>query len=177
MTKNKHKGFTLLELMVVVAIVAILAAIAMPSYERYTIRAVQSQAKADMLTIAAQLEDYRGKQLSFTKFALSTKYNASNGVFYVPYDSNASTYKYQITVVDSRLPTGGTRVPLDNNGAAGRGWVMVATPNQSSSALLKRTNYLMLTSTGIRCMTPESTSAKTYSLNKNSTGCEDSIGW
>lgn len=177
MTKNKHKGFTLLEVMVVAAIVAILAAIAMPSYERYTIRAAQSQAKADMLAIAGELEDYRGKQLSFTKFVLTTKYNASNGIFYIPYDSNASTYKYQITLVDSKLPASGDRVSLNNDNAAGRGWVMIATPNQSFSALLKRANYFMLTSTGIRCMTPESTNAKTYSLNKNSTGCEDAIGW
>ncbi|TEU29267.1 prepilin-type N-terminal cleavage/methylation domain-containing protein [Alkanindiges illinoisensis] len=177
MSNTDKRGFTLIEVMVVVVIVAILAAIAIPSYERYAIRAAQSQAKADMLAIAGQLENYRGKQLSFTKFVLSSKYNASNGVFYLPYDANSDTYKYQITLVDSKLPVGGTRVALDNDNAAGRGWVMIAAPNQSSSALLKRANYFMLTSTGIRCMTPESTPTKTYSLNKNSTGCEDGKGW
>ena len=53
---KKLKGFTLIELMIVVAIVALLAAIAYPSYTRYVEKARRADAKSALLDASQRLE-------------------------------------------------------------------------------------------------------------------------
>jgi type IV pilus assembly protein PilA len=56
MNKQMQKGFTLIELMIVVAIIGILAAIAIPAYQDYTVRAKMSEPVT--LMSAAKLDIY-----------------------------------------------------------------------------------------------------------------------
>ena len=155
-----QKGYTLIEMMVVVVIITILAAIAIPSYERYVVKTARAQTQAEMLKIAERLENYRGKQLSYAGFKPEHQYAANKGIVNIPYDATTN-YKYQIQLVD--LSDSTTSV---EEAAVGQGWKMIATPYQDGNNTLKSSESLLLTSLGVRCMT-------TALLTNTSVDCGD----
>lgn len=66
---NRYRGFTLIELAIVVAILAILAAVAIPSYERYVRKGKRADAQALLQAASLAQEKYR---LNNTTYATAT---------------------------------------------------------------------------------------------------------
>lgn len=69
-SRRSTAGFTLIELMITVAVIAVLAAIALPSYQRHVLKTNRALAKADLVEIAQLLERYHTVQNSYDGFSL-----------------------------------------------------------------------------------------------------------
>jgi len=63
--KSNNKGFTLIELMIVVAIIGILAAIGYPSYTNYLHKAGRSEASALLLEVMEKQEQHYRRNMTY----------------------------------------------------------------------------------------------------------------
>ena len=68
---SKHQGFTLIEMMIVVAIIGILAAIAYPSYQRYVIKTKRTDMMSEMQNIASTIESRKLAQGRYSNDLIS----------------------------------------------------------------------------------------------------------
>ncbi|NLZ17266.1 MAG: prepilin-type N-terminal cleavage/methylation domain-containing protein [Desulfobulbaceae bacterium] len=64
---KNQKGFTLIELMIVVAIIGILASIAIPQFTQYRVRAQNRVAASDVRNISTQLHAYYADHQAYPK--------------------------------------------------------------------------------------------------------------
>ncbi|WP_435479212.1 type IV pilin protein [Variovorax sp. RT4R15] len=93
---GRQTGFTLIELMIVVAVVAILAAIALPGYGEYVKRSNRAEARAEMLKAEGWLERYYTENNRYSGTVTGTTNSAFSAIFTtVP---AGGTARYNITL-------------------------------------------------------------------------------
>ena len=104
----RQKGYTLVELMVVVIIVAILGMIGLPSYRAYMIRSQRTEAKDALVRLAANQEKFYFQNRTYTADLDRLGFDDATGL--------TDTGLYEVAVVANQTTWSATAVPAAGGG-------------------------------------------------------------
>jgi type IV pilus assembly protein PilA len=112
MMKKAQQGFTLIELMIVVAIIGILAAVALPAYQDYTVRAKVQEA----VSLSSPARTAVGMACSEQTLDTSTDMNESLGL--PTYTDISGTYTKSVQVVGTDKSSAQVKIVMKAIGSA-----------------------------------------------------------
>ena len=113
-TLQKDKGFTIVELLIVIVVIGILAAITLVAYGNITTRANANAAKANAANVAKVAEAYNADEANTTYPTTAAVLTAYNGISRVP-----TGITLQATAVTSAHANGKTIMYLPRSGNTG----------------------------------------------------------
>ena len=88
----RQQGITLIELLAVVCMIAILVAIAVPSYQNFVLKGRREAARADLIDNVRLLENFYSKNKTFANFNAITQ-NKSQKFYLITGDYNDNDYQ------------------------------------------------------------------------------------
>lgn len=92
--KAQQQGFTLMELMIAVGLVAILTAMAVPAYVGYGQRSARATVEGDLAAAAAAMERHKSQNFTYKGAATGTTFPANS-----PVDAAAGQQKYTLSII------------------------------------------------------------------------------
>ncbi len=145
MNKKNLKGFTLIEMMIVVGLIGIISAIAIPSYMSYVQKGKRADAKVELMRLAQMQESYFVQNLSYAK-------DLTTGAGGLGLGATVTSEQNEYTISITPTPggcTGTTATPCT-------GYTLTANP-AGSQAGDKACLGFTLTNTGARGVSPAAT--------------------